>query len=35
MLRRPAYPFWSLCVFAIDLLVIYALAMYGNRRLGV
>lgn len=27
-----AYPFWSLCVFAIDLLVIYALAAYGGRR---
>ena len=27
-----AYPFWSLCVFAIDLLVVYALAVYGGRR---
>jgi hypothetical protein len=27
-----AYPFWSLCVFAIDLLVIYALAAHGGRR---
>ncbi len=27
-----AYPFWSLCVFAVDLLVIYALATYGGSR---
>ena len=27
-----AYPFWSLCIFAIDLLVIYALAVYGGSR---
>jgi len=27
-----AYPFWSLAVFAIDLLVIYALATYGGVR---
>jgi hypothetical protein len=26
-----AYPLWSLCVFAVDLLVIYALAVYGGR----
>jgi hypothetical protein len=26
-----AYPFWSLMVFAIDILVIYALATYGGR----
>lgn len=28
-----AYPFWSLCVFAIDLVVIYALAVYGGAKL--
>lgn len=27
-----AYPFWSLLVFALDVLVIYALAVYGGRR---
>jgi hypothetical protein len=27
-----AYPFWSLVVFACDLLVIYALAVYGGKR---
>ena len=25
----PAYPFWSLCLFALDILVIYALVAYG------
>jgi hypothetical protein len=28
-----AYPFWALCVFAIDLLVIYGLATYGGRSI--
>ena len=28
-----AYPFWSLMVFAIDILVIYALAVYGGKRI--
>lgn len=28
-----AYPFWSLCIFAVDVLVIYALAVYGGSRL--
>ena len=28
----PAYPFWSLTMFAVDVLVIYALAVYGSRR---
>jgi hypothetical protein len=27
-----AYPFWSLCIFALDVLVIYALAAYGGSR---
>lgn len=26
-----AYPFWSLIVFSVDILVIYALAKYGGR----
>ena len=33
ILMIQAYPFWSLCVFAIDLIVIYALAVYGGKRL--
>jgi hypothetical protein len=32
LLMIQAYPFWSLCVFAIDVLVIYALATYGGAR---
>jgi phosphatidylserine synthase len=32
LLMIQAYPFWSLCVFAIDVLVIYALAVYGGKR---
>lgn len=27
-----AYPFWSLIIFACDVLVIYALATYGGKR---
>jgi len=26
-----AYPFWALSMFAVDLLIIYALAVYGSR----
>ena len=26
----PAYPFWSLAIFAIDIIVIYQVAMYGG-----
>ncbi len=28
-----AYPFWSLIIFALDVLVIYALAVYGGKRM--
>jgi hypothetical protein len=28
----PAYPFWSLTMFAVDILVIYGLAVYGSRK---
>jgi hypothetical protein len=27
----PAAPFWSLAMFTLDLLVIYALAVYGGK----
>jgi hypothetical protein len=30
-----AYPFWALCVFAIDLLVIYGLATYGGKSIDL
>lgn len=31
LLAIPAYPFWSLAVFSIDILAIYGLVMYGSR----
>ena len=31
MLSIPAYPFWSLALLAIDVLVIYGLAAYGGK----
>ena len=27
----PAYPCWSLCIFALDILAIYGLIAYGKR----
>ena len=32
LLSIPAYPFWSLTVFAVDILIIYGLSAYGGRR---
>ena len=29
----PAFPFWGIAMFAVDLLVIYGLAVYGGKRL--
>jgi hypothetical protein len=31
LMYMPAYPFWSLAVFAIDILIIYGLAAYGGQ----
>ena len=31
LLMMPAYPFWSLAIFAIDILAIYGLIAYGKR----
>jgi hypothetical protein len=31
LLMIPAYPFWSLTFFAIDLIAIYGLTLYGDR----
>jgi hypothetical protein len=31
LLFIPAAPFWALSMFAIDMLIIYALAVYGGR----
>ena len=32
LLSLPGYPFWSLAIFAIDILIIYGLAAYGGAR---
>ena len=34
LLFIPAYPFWSLALFAIDILAIYGLVAYGKRIAG-
>lgn len=31
LLFIPAYPFWSLALFAVDILVIFGLTVYGQR----
>jgi hypothetical protein len=32
VLMLPAYPFWAMTMFALDLLVIYGLVVHGARR---
>jgi hypothetical protein len=32
LLSIPGFPLWSLCVFGVDLLIIYGLAAYGGRQ---
>lgn len=32
LLSIPGYPFWSLAVFGIDILIIYGLSAYGGQR---
>jgi hypothetical protein len=31
LLAIPAYPFWSLAIFALDLWIVYGLAVYGEE----
>jgi hypothetical protein len=31
LLMIPAYPFWSLCIFTLDILAVYGLVAYGQR----
>lgn len=31
LLMMPAYPFWSLAIFAIDIVAVYGLVAYGER----
>jgi hypothetical protein len=35
LLSIPAYPFWSLAIFAIDIIVIHQVAVYGGREADV
>jgi hypothetical protein len=32
LLSIPAYPFWSLAIFAVDVVIIYGLSAYGGQR---
>jgi hypothetical protein len=32
LLAIPAYPLWSVAIFAVDILIIYGLAAYGGER---
>jgi hypothetical protein len=32
LMSIPGYPFWSLAIFAVDILIIYGLATYGGNR---
>ena len=32
LLMIPSYPFWSLTLFAVDILIMYGLIAYGGRR---
>jgi len=34
LLMMPAYPFWALCIFAIDIVAIYGLVAHGKRIAG-
>jgi hypothetical protein len=33
LLFLPAYPLWAIAMFAVDIIIIYALAVYGGKRL--
>jgi hypothetical protein len=32
LLFLPAYPLWAICLFALDILVMYGLVMYGGTQ---
>jgi hypothetical protein len=32
LLSLPAYPFWSLAIFSLDILIVYGLAAYGGQH---
>lgn len=35
LMTIPAYPFWGLCLFGINLLIIYGLVAYGGQRSNI
>jgi len=35
LLMMPAYPFWSLCIFTLDILAIYGLIAHGKKISGL
>ena len=35
LLSIPAYPFWSLCIFALSIIILYELAKAPERAAGV
>jgi hypothetical protein len=35
LLMIPAYPFWSLSIFALDIIAIYGLIVYGQKEAAV
>ena len=35
LMSIPAYPFWALCLFGVDILIIYGLAAYGGQHKDV
>jgi hypothetical protein len=35
LLFLPGYPLWSITAFAMDILIVYALIVYGGKRLRV
>ena len=35
LMSIPAYPFWALCLFGVDILIIYGLAAYGGQHRDV
>jgi hypothetical protein len=32
LLSIPAFPLWSVCIFGVDLLILYGLAAYGGHQ---
>jgi hypothetical protein len=34
LLSIPAYPFWSLAIFAVDIVIIYQIAVHGSEGRG-